>query len=647
MRSVTYGLQEVRDCWQVPKDLTVTEWAEKHRMLTAGDSSEPGLYNVARTPYLEEVMNACATYRDTTVVKATQSGGSEAIRNFLGYCIDQDPGPILVVLPDQKSVQEVLDERIGPMIRRTPALARYVTGWRRDMTRNRIRLSHIFIHIGYAGSAQSLASRPCRYVVLDEVDKYPPFTGREADPISLAQARMTTYQERARLAKVSSPTTRDAPIWKSWENCPLKMRWYVPCLECGRYMKFTFEQLRWPPREGKDRGSFSEEVRLQALGWYECSRCGCKHDDDDKDRMMDRGKWVGTGQRLAKTGRLIGKRQESTSIAFHIPGFLSPWLSFSIIAAEAIKAKGDPIKQMGFRNSILAEPFEQEQTAIRSSDLESKVDGSAKARTVPTWASLLIATADTQIDHFWFIIRAWGPGGRSQLIDHGRCESFEDLHRICVASRFGFEDKGYPLVSPRMLFLDAGGGMIQGEEDSRTHQVYLFAQKDPARVMPLRGHGGTAPMGVPFRVVSHRYTPPGKKKKHMMVSYLRIDVDFYKDVLARRIKTGHDSKVDDRWEINDGIGPDYLRQMSSEHKILIRKGNHQVFKWMPMTSGSANHLWDCEVYQGAAADLMHAANAPTFEHLIKQKKTAARSSRAAKHYGLTTPDGRPFLITDR
>ena len=40
-----------------PPILTVTEWAERHRILSGKDSSEPGPYRVARTPYAREPMD--------------------------------------------------------------------------------------------------------------------------------------------------------------------------------------------------------------------------------------------------------------------------------------------------------------------------------------------------------------------------------------------------------------------------------------------------------------------------------------------------------------------------------------------------------------------------------------------------------------
>ena len=40
-----------------PEDMTVTEWADKYRVLSPKDSASPGLFHTSRTPYLEKPMN--------------------------------------------------------------------------------------------------------------------------------------------------------------------------------------------------------------------------------------------------------------------------------------------------------------------------------------------------------------------------------------------------------------------------------------------------------------------------------------------------------------------------------------------------------------------------------------------------------------
>ena len=50
-----------------------------------------------------------------------------------------------------------------------------------------------------ANSPASLASRPVRVVLADEIDRYPASAGQEGDPFSLARKRQITFWNRKTL----------------------------------------------------------------------------------------------------------------------------------------------------------------------------------------------------------------------------------------------------------------------------------------------------------------------------------------------------------------------------------------------------------------------------------------------------------------
>ena len=55
------GAAEILRAWGAgltpDPDLTVSEWADRHRMLSGRASAEPGRYRTARTPYMGEIMD--------------------------------------------------------------------------------------------------------------------------------------------------------------------------------------------------------------------------------------------------------------------------------------------------------------------------------------------------------------------------------------------------------------------------------------------------------------------------------------------------------------------------------------------------------------------------------------------------------------
>lgn len=555
-----------RGAWSPPEKLLPSQWAERHRVLPAGVSAEPGRWSNNRTPYAVGIMDAVTEpgVEMITVCSGTQVGKSELLRNLLAYWIDVDPGPCLIVMPDEKSAKETIEERIKPMLYASPRLRRHVSERSWDTKQSSIKLDTMSIYVGWAGSPQSLASRPCRYVLFDEVDKYPAFSGSEADPISLGIERTTTYGHRRRVLMVSTPTTREGAVWKSMEAAGDLRHYEVPCPHCGKAQRLTWPQVRWPKADEGDKFKIADAIESGRLAWYECVECKEQIHDQHKPKMLDAGVWRGSGR-------------PTKHIAFHLSGIYSPWRSFSQIAAEFIRCKGDPARTMNFRNSWLAEPFEEVATKVRPSAVREKAQakGCPKPRHVPAWAAVLLATADTQKDHFYWTIRAWGAGLRSQLIHMGIAYTFDELARETLLTPIP-GDRG--MVTPTALLIDSGG--------NRTDEVYEFAAKDPERIIPTKGSA------MPLKAPWHTF-----KVGTVGILARMVDPGFYKDTLSRLINDPDPQ----RWMPHDAVLEDYCLQMASEHKIFDAKSGRLM--WTTVTTSAANHWWDCEVLQCAGADM--------------------------------------------
>ena len=546
-----------------------------------------------RTPYLVGIMDAFAEpgVEEIVFLKATQIGGSEALRNLLGFWIDNDPGPCMVVMPDEKSAEEAVKERIVPMLNASPALTRHVSRDKANNKKTALHLDTMSVYIGWSGSAQSLASRPCRYVLFDEVDKYAAFAGDEADPISLGTERTKTFLHRKRIGKISTPTTRDGNICKAFEACGDKRFYNVPCPHCQEYQRLLWQNCKYPKLPEPDKSKRADTISTQRLAWYECSKCKGRIEDRHKPAMLLKGVWLSEGhQTIDRDGNVTGDRPITKRVGFHLNSLYSPWVTFSDMAAKWILAESDPGATMNFRNSWLAEPDEQVQTKVRPSLVRDKIAGAAPSLKIPSWASAVFACADTQKDHFYFSIRAWGYGLRSQLIHHGSAQSFEELYRVCLESKFQ-TDSGLQ-VSPNAMLIDSGG--------NRTDEVYQFAAKDPGRIFPCKG-------------ASHQMRRPWTLSKvgSAGVNLYLLDTGYFKDMLARLMvgRIESDGVSVEQWAVNSETSEDYCLQMANEHKVIDRKSGRMV--WQLTSQGAPNHFWDCETLQCAAADMANIAVTPT------------------------------------
>ena len=184
-------------------NLSVSEWADRYRIISSEAAAEPGPWRTEKTPYMREIMDAFSDplVRSIYVVSASQIGKSEFINNCIGYIVDQDPSSILFVHPTVQDARDYSKLRITPMFRDTTVLKDKIRG--KSMGRN--SSTNTVLQKGFAGGimtmcgsteAHALASKPIRYVFGDERDRWAVSAGKEGDPYRLAQIGRASCRER-------------------------------------------------------------------------------------------------------------------------------------------------------------------------------------------------------------------------------------------------------------------------------------------------------------------------------------------------------------------------------------------------------------------------------------------------------------------
>ncbi|WP_417905277.1 phage terminase large subunit family protein [Candidatus Tisiphia endosymbiont of Micropterix aruncella] len=290
-----------------PPKLSVSQWADNYRKLSSESSAEPGSWHTSKTPYQREIMDAVNDPKIEMIVvmSSAQVGKTEVINNIVGYHIHQDPAPMLIVQPTEKLAESWSTDRLTPMLRDSEVFKNLVKDPKSRDSGNKILYKRFpGGHITMAGSnsPSSLASRPVRIVLCDEVDRYPASSGSEGDPVNLAKKRATTFWNR-KIILTSTPTIK---YFSRIELAYLQSdqrRYYVPCKLCGEYQTLKWSQVRWP----KDK---PEEAH------YVCEVNGCILHDNDKMSMLQRGKWISEAQ------------GESNNIAgFHLSEIYSPYVN--------------------------------------------------------------------------------------------------------------------------------------------------------------------------------------------------------------------------------------------------------------------------------------------------------------------------------
>ena len=570
--------------------VSVVDWAESHVVLDSKHHAEPGPLRIrSRTPYLVEPMEAFADpgVRSIVLMTSTQVGKTTALLVMLGYAAVQDPGPALVVYPNQKSAQKISKERVQPLFADSPKLRHLIPEDDDRWTILRMEFDRMVLDLAWAGSAMSLAASAKRYVFKDEVYKYPSLPS-EGDPGKLATERQRTFWN-SKEVEASTPTTQNGRIHVAYEATD-RRKYHVPCPECGTYQVLRFDQVMVPEDERDP-----ERIRAERLAWYECAECGVAIPEGAKTEMLARGVWCPEDCTVDAEGRVQGDVPLGAKRGYWINALYSPWLTWSEVIAEFFESKDDVGLLQNFKNSWLGEVWYGETEQFEEEDVKALAAGTGylllevpREGPVPEGVRVLTAGVDVQKRNLYYTIRGWGVGEESWLID---CGTVGDLGRLeeAVLDR-SFAGSAGKAFQVRLVCIDAR---------YQTYRIYQFARKHAARVKAIQG--SPLRMASPYamhKVDKHPDTGVALKQSFR---YWRLDTHYYKDKIVGL--AGEDGAG---WHLPEDVPKDYTTQFVSEHKIRERdKYGRNKEVWAPRSAGRANHLWDCEVYATAAADILY------------------------------------------
>ena len=548
-----------------PEDISVSEWAAKYRMLDSKTSAMPGPWRNDKTPYLQDIMDELRNYETEEIIfcKCTQVGGTEALQNMIGYIIQQDPSPTMIVYPTDKLAESISENRLEPMIEASRSLKRLYK--KNNSTKLEMQFNAMYLSLVGSNSPSSLASKAIKYLMLDEVDKYPGASKKEADPISLARERTKTFRDR-KIYMTSTPTLKSGHIWKALEEADIEKHFFVPCPHCGEYIELKFQQIRWPSSDDLSNSDKSD------MAEYVCQECGCVITDADKDRMLRFGEWR----------EVRSDAHRKSKVAYWISTLYSPFVSFSEIAKEFLNSKDDPEKLQNFVNSWLAEPWED--TKLKTS-AETVLERQTPYQEfeVPEWTKVLTAGVDVQETSLYWSIRAWGSYLTSQNIAHGQALSFSDIERVMNSPYYTRDGE---MFTVSLCLVDSG---------YNSDATYDFCAMNSDWAYPVKGSSN--PMLSHFKMSKVNRTD----SRAYGMSLIIVDGDKYKDMIAARMKKDNGRGA---WMVYDDCDMEYATQVTAEHKVNVKSGSKTIQKWVPKRSHIDNHYLDTEVYALAAADVL-------------------------------------------
>jgi len=588
--------------------LTISEWADRYRMLSSEDSAEPGKWHTDRAEFQRQIMDAVSDPDVTEVVfmKGSQVGWTAMLGNILGFYSHQDPASVLVVQPTVEMAEAWSKERLAPMIRDTAVLSDLFTDPRSRDGHNTLRMKQFpggYVAIIGANAPAGLASRPIRVVLADEIDRYPVSAGTEGDPLKLASKRQVTFWNRKTMVG-STPTTKGtSAIEREFKRSDMR-RFHVPCPHCQAKAPLRWEQVKWDKADGG--------VHLPETASYQCEHCGVLWSDVERWESVAEGEWVATAPFRGVAG-------------FHLSQLYSPWVSLADMVQEFLEAQGNPELLKVFVNTVLGETWEEQGEAVEAAGLRGNCEQYGAAD-LPDGVHFATAGVDVQGDRLEIEIVGWGAGDESWGIryevlygDPAQEAVWKELDELLLEK---FWTESGRLVRIRAACIDTGG--------HHSAQVLKFCRARVARLVhPIKGAAGPRP------VWPKRASKTGNTKENIWI----VGVDTAKDAIYGRFKIkwpqDHRGPVPGYCHLPADYDDAWFEQATSE-KVVTRYKEGRPFRVWVLEKGKRNEALDCRVYAFAAR--MSLDNSKTKPSAIKQERVAADDAApAAPDDTLQTP----------
>jgi phage terminase large subunit GpA-like protein len=377
------------------KPLTVSQWADLHRRTSSKGSAIVGQWVTDRNPPLREpmdCMSARSPVKDLALMFPIQFGKTEVAINAVGYGIEHDPGPMMVCLPGEVSMNKWIAQKLQPMLDETPVVRAVLTSTASRDGANRREFKDFAggqLYLEHAGSPSRLKSASVRRLIVDEFDEVAANFPAGDDPGDMLDGRTSAFPGTYKRLYISSPQIKGiSRIEAKWLKSDQR-RFHVPCPHCGHEQPLEWGGLKWGPRiDGQVTGVY-----------YTCRECGASIEEHHKPDMIRAGRWVAEAPGPRLRGYHINCLYYQIGLGPRWADLVEMWLD----------AQGDPAKLKTFVNDRLAEPWEDPaMRAIRHNAIAERAEP-YKLRAAPVGVLVVTVGVDTQDNRLAVQFVGWGP----------------------------------------------------------------------------------------------------------------------------------------------------------------------------------------------------------------------------------------------
>jgi phage terminase large subunit GpA-like protein len=523
--------------------LTVEECASLYRVLTSDSSEKTGPWDTSVAPYTRFPMEVLSQQevKEVVLMWASQCAKTEVLLNFLLWTVICAPGPTTICYSEKGAAEEdLVAARVEPMISQSPVMRKLFFSKGDDSAKGRKkRYSTTFK--SYVGgymkfvhpSPTSLAGRPTKYFIFDELSRGVKTFNKEGDVYAQAKVRTTNFSLSSKILAVSSPGDEG--------SCPTALlfdssRQYIlrlPCPSCEGMIELLWEQMRY-------------ELENPDGAYYECQLCKARIESQDRRWMLERHEWHCTTPE--RSMRMVG---------FQMSALNSPWLDFKDLVHEFLIAQKDPSaqKMKTFVNTRLGRLYRNEKIIADSARLFAKRE--KYGFDLPRNAIFLTCAADVNDFGIAYEVVGWGHGEESWSIEYNviygspvKSETWEVLQSI-LEKRWKHE-LGINLYISRMAV----------DVNYLSTVALQFVQKNSGKCFGIKGDGrdGTPLVGKILRART------GLSERHYDI--FEIGVNEAKELVYDRLTIEEPGPGYCHFPEKTGYTQQYFQELTSEYKAI-------------------------------------------------------------------------------
>ena len=631
----------VREHLSPRERLTVSQWADRYRIMRLAAAAGP--WRTSRVPHLREIMDSWSDpdVRRVTVMKGSQSGGTESAYNCIFWAVDQAPGLLMFVYPDAGSGQDQNEVRFVPEAHASPQVEKYFTARKHDVKSRRLKLTSMDLLFRGAMSEHKIESFPCRYVIVDELDRCPAGTAH------LAAQRIKTYPD-GKMMLIGKPGLAGEGIDHEFDQGD-RREYMVPCPTCGRYHERRRNRLRWPglDRDGKPsddtrdyRVPMNQRAQTAARAWFKCPHCGGRCGAEHHRWQIALGVWCpqgcgvsdlvkgSDGAWLDMPGRLAGPIPTGPNQhrSYHVPEWISGLLDNPYAdGVSGLLERGGEV-DAHWMTDHEGRGWQAPGASADVRGLTTRVE-TDKAKglgytlgTVPDGVIVLVASVDVQETHAYVAVTGYGAAGKERwLVWCERVSCPPNPEALALAA---LDPVLYGRTWRRQDGRDMRIAVRCIDTGDRSDEVYAYLARRTA-IVGVRGVGTGARqqyMDGPYvwsKLDPDKRPSLGKTQAARAgMDVLRINSNWWKVAVLRRLGTAasgvappaameDDEAVDlDRtavWHFASDTPAEYFEQLTSEERVAIVERGKTVRMWRLKKGRRANHYFDCACYGEALA----------------------------------------------